>query len=109
MGQYVNLAIKNADTGERIYIKLFTNDKEFGDINEVLFKKVKMIVDTENRNAQSFMGNSKYKNLNKERKDFTINTRDTYEFSGWLKEDDYESKKKLDELKEVFNGNDKPF
>jgi len=46
---------------------------------------------------------------NKERKDFTINTRDTYEFSGWLKEDDYESKKKLDELKEVFNGNDKPF
>ena len=55
MGQYVNLAIKNADTGERIYIKLFTNDKEFGDINEVLFKKVKMIVDTENRNAQSFL------------------------------------------------------
>ena len=109
MGQYVNLAIKNADTGERIYIKLFTNDKEFGDINEVLFKKVKMIVDTENRNAQSFMGNSKYKNLNKERKDFTINTRDTYEFSGWLKEDDYESKKKLDELKDVFNGDDKPF
>jgi|TARA_R100001463_G_scaffold26864_4_gene62554 hypothetical protein len=109
MSKYVNLAIKNADTGERIYIKLFTNDKEFGDINEVLFKKVKMIVDTEGRNAQSFMGNSKYKNLNKEGKDFTINTKDTYEFSGWLKEDDYESKKKIDELKDVFNGNDKPF
>ena len=109
MGQDVNLVIKKADNGERRYIKRCTNDNSFVDINEGLFKKVKRIVDTEGRNAQSFMGNSKYKNLNKERKDVTINTRDTYELAGWLKEDDYESKKKLDELKEVFNGNDKPF
>ena len=52
MAKYINLAIKNADTGERIYIKLFTNDKEYGEINEVLFKKVKIISETENRNAQ---------------------------------------------------------
>ena len=109
MAKYINLAIKNADTGERIYIKLFTNDKEYGEINEVLFKKVKIISETENRNAQSFMGNSKYNNLNKEGKDFTINTKDTYEFSGWLKEDDYETKKKIDEIKEVFDGKGTPF
>ena len=55
------------------------------------------------------MSNSKYKNVNKESKDFTINTKDTYEFSGWLKEDNYETKKKIDEIKEVFDGKGTPF
>ena len=34
------------------------------------------------------MGNNKYKNLNEKNKDFTINTKDTYELSGWINEEE---------------------
>ena len=88
MSRYFNLKMKNIDTNEVIYIRLFTNDNEYADINEVLFKKAKIISETENRKPQSFMGNNKYKNLNEKNKDFTINTKDTYEISGWINEEE---------------------
>ena len=86
--KYINLKMKNIDTNEDIYIRLYTNDNEWKDINEVIFKKAKIIRETENRNPQSFLGNSKYKNLSPKNKDFTINTKDTYEISGWINEEE---------------------
>ena len=86
MSRYINLKLKNANTNAVIYIKLFTNDNEYGDINDVLFKKVKIISETRDKKPQSFMSNSKYKNMSG--KDFTINGNDEYEISAWCNEND---------------------